>query len=183
MRTFAQTRPYYGACRVWPQAPSSLASSLLPQETYPPIHPCHPAALGGLGDDAIYSNNTPLHSQCTFQFINGFHLISQETRGRQGRVLTHSLSTDKVLCMLWFPPSYTAGNAEAWASLSRPGLFDLCSLFAAFNSPPPVLLLSSTPPLNFHSPYTLLHPSQILLQTNTTLIMVVWVWYLSMVVV
>lgn len=167
-------RHYGWACRVWPQAPSSLASSLLPQQTYPPIHPCHTAALGGFGDDAIYGNNPPFHSQCTFQFINGFHLISQQTRGRQGRVLTHSFSTDKVLCVLWFPQ---ATQLEMW----KPGL--LCphqgSLICALSSLPSIHLLlccSSLLPLLSISiapipPFFILH------KNNTTLnISRGWTW-------
>lgn len=174
MRTSAQTRHYCGACRVWPQAPSSLASSLLPQQTYPTIHPCHTAALRGFGDDAIYSNNTPFHSQCTFKFINGFHLISQQTRGRQGRVLTYSLSTDKVLCVLWFPQA-------TYPEMQTPGL--LCphqgTLICALSLLPSIHLLlccSSLLPLLSISiapipPYFILH------KDNTILIMSIgWNW-------
>ena len=79
------------ACSSWPQAPSSLASPLQSQR---PLHRSMPLPQCGFGsiqtisdDDAVYSNNPPLHSQRTLQSTNCFHLISQQTRSRRGRVL------------------------------------------------------------------------------------------------
>lgn len=71
----------------------SFQSGLSPSvtKTYPSIHPLHQCGFGRIqtinDDNAVYSNNTPFHSQCTLQFANCFRLISQQTKSRQGRVL------------------------------------------------------------------------------------------------
>lgn len=88
MRASVQRQHDCGVYRMWPQAPSSLVSSILSQQTYPLIRPLPQCGYGSfqmVNEDAINSNSTPFHSQYSKPFANCFHLISQQIRvGKTG---------------------------------------------------------------------------------------------------